>query len=240
MAVVADVWGWHGWAWDGWEALVAVGTIFLGFGAYRSARETLLQRRNLTRPELVDIPPDSARAEEAVEFGEDYSLAKAIPVPTTELWFGAVESDLGNWVCTLPLRNTGTGSAKLLESSLSIRGPSPLTIEGHRRHQFVPPKERVRLVFYTDAPVEPDVFTEGLWLGAELTVTVSYADFEEGDVYKTTVLRGVSARGGEYQDVQVARVGGGAIRRTARRRPVAVLAARLPRRLRERLGGKPR
>jgi hypothetical protein len=97
--------------------------------------------------------------------------------------------------------------------------------------------ERARLVFYAYALGEPDVFTEGLWWGADLIVTVSYADFEDGDVYTTTVRRRVSGRGGQYQDVQVARVGRGARQRTALLKAVRLLWARLPRRLRGRGGG---
>jgi hypothetical protein len=60
---------------DKWEAWVAIGTILLalatlilGVAAFVSARETRRQRRNLTRPELIDLPCDPEGPEEVVTF----------------------------------------------------------------------------------------------------------------------------------------------------------------------------
>jgi hypothetical protein len=195
---------------DKWEAWVAIGTIslalatlVLGVAAFISARETRRQRRNLTRPELVDIPSDPEGPKEVVTFGRLYDDQVAVETRSTSFWTGGLGGeDSGRWGCTFRLHNAGLGTAKVISASLAGL-QNKRTIQGEAKRQFVPPRDTVRLIF------EGDEFSRDLLSAVQneaggLRATVRYSDFEGVDVWETIFEYFPPGRGLGWRDVRIA------------------------------------
>jgi hypothetical protein len=195
---------------DKWEAWVAIGTILLalatlilGFAAFVSARETRRQRRNLTRPELIDLPSDPEGPEEVVTFGRRYDEQVAVETRSTSFWTGDLGGeDSGRWGCTFRLRNSGLGSAKIISASLAGL-QNKRTIQGEAKRQFVPPRDTVRLIFEGDESTR-DLLSAAQNEAGGFRATVRYSDFEGVDMWETIFEYFPPGRGLGWRDVRIA------------------------------------
>jgi hypothetical protein len=203
--MVGDFWTWHG-----WDALVAIGTLalafvtfLLGLGAFISAVETRRQRRNLTRPELIDLPSEPEGPEEVVAFGRRYHDQVTVETRSTSFWTGDLGGeDSGRWGCTFVLRNSGLGSAKIISSSLAGL-QNKREIQGEAKRQFVPPRDTVRLIFEGDESTR-DLLSAAQNEAGGFRATVRYSDFEGVDVWETIFEYFPPGRGLGWRDVRIA------------------------------------
>jgi hypothetical protein len=176
-------------------------------------RETELQRRNMTRPELIDVPYDLAAPnkgpKDSVVFGVSYEFAVTVEVPSARPWVGRLAPDSDRWGCTLVLRNSGAGSARIIASSLEARttggSAAPVTIEGRSESRFVPRGEVVRLIFEGDAS-SFNIVEAAENESAIFTATVTYEDFERIDTWETRYDFALAYRGPDRVDVSITRV----------------------------------